>query len=166
MTTAPDDWPAWLAAHAAALVLFARQWAPAAGDAEDVVQDAFVRFWRARHRAEDPVAYLFACVRHTALEWRRGRHRRQAREAAVARPEAAEPLFTCPVECDERRRAIEAALRRLPAEQAEVVVLKIWGGLTFEQIAAALDVPANTAASRYRNALAKLRDLLAEANVP
>src|SRR5262245_16419656 len=87
MTSAPDDWSAWLDAHGAALVLFARQWAPAAGDAEDVVQEAFVRFWRARHRADDPTAFLYACVRRCALDWLRAGRRRAAREAAAARPE-------------------------------------------------------------------------------
>ena len=47
-------------------------------------------------------------------------------------------------------------------EQAEVLVMKIWGGLSFPQIAAALEISANTAASRYRYALAKLREQLAE----
>jgi RNA polymerase sigma-70 factor (ECF subfamily) len=63
---------------------------------------------------------------------------------------------------DERRRLIESALGQLPVAQREVLVMKVWGGLTFPQIAAALDVPADTAASRYRYALAKLREQLAE----
>jgi RNA polymerase sigma-70 factor (ECF subfamily) len=165
MTDGANDWTAWLDAHGPALVLFARQWAPGRADAEDVVQEAFLRFWRSRHRAADPTAYLFTCVKHTALEWQRGRHRRSVREVAVARAEG-ESLFTCPLEQDERRAAIEAALRQLPAEQREVVVLKIWGGLTFPQIAAALAVPANTAASRYRYALDRLRGHLAEEVIP
>jgi RNA polymerase sigma-70 factor (ECF subfamily) len=164
MTIASDDWPAWLAAHGAALVLFARQWAPSPADAEDVVQEAFVRFWRARQRAADPTAFLYACVRHCALDWLRAGRRRAAREAAAARPESAgEPLFDTPAEHDERRAAVEAALGRLPAEQRAVLVLKVWGGLTFAQIADTLDIPANTAASRYRYAVDKLRALLAEA---
>ena len=79
-------------------------------------------------------------------------------------PRAAGGLF-CPQEhaaSDERRRLIEAALGRLPVAQREVLVMKIWGGLTFPQIAAALDIPPDTAASRYRYALAKLREELAE----
>jgi RNA polymerase sigma factor (sigma-70 family) len=165
MTTAPDDWAAWLDGQAAALVLFARQWAPTAADAEDVVQEAFVRFWKARERVVDPAAYLFACVRRAALEWHRGRRRRVAREERAARPEAAEPLFLSAPERAERRAAVETALARLPEEQRAVLVLKVWGGLTFPQIATALDIPANTAASRHRYALARLRELLAEANV-
>jgi RNA polymerase sigma-70 factor (ECF subfamily) len=66
------------------------------------------------------------------------------------------------MEQDERRMAIEAALRNLPQNQSEVLILKIWGGLTFADVAKALGISTNTAASRYRYALAKLREQLAE----
>jgi RNA polymerase sigma-70 factor (ECF subfamily) len=85
------------------------------------------------------------------------------REEAAARPES---LFADLPDDGERRAAIEAALGRLPEAQREVLVLKIWGGLSFPQIAAALDIPANTAASRYRYALTKLREQLAEEPIP
>ncbi|HEX4588450.1 MAG TPA: sigma-70 family RNA polymerase sigma factor [Gemmataceae bacterium] len=166
MTLDTDDWSHWLDAHGAALVLFASQWAANVGDAEDVVQDAFVRFWKARDRVADPKPYLFACVRRAALDRLRSDRRRTKREERVARPETADGLFQSAPEQAERQAMIEAALTRLPDEQRAVLVLKIWGGLTFPQIAAALDVPANTAASRYRYALARLRELLAEAKVP
>lgn len=52
---------------------------------------------------------------------------------------------------------IQSALGRLPEAQREVLVLKIWGELTFDEIARELDIPLNTAASRYRYALAALR---------
>lgn len=166
MTPDADDWSAWLDAHGTALLLFARQWTSAVGDAEDVVQEAFVRFWKARQRAADPLAYLYACVRRAALDRLRTDRRRVRREERVARPESAEGLFYSVPERAERQAMIEAALTRLPDEQRMVLVLKTWGGLTFPQIAAALEVPANTAASRYRYAVQKLRELLAEANVP
>jgi RNA polymerase sigma-70 factor (ECF subfamily) len=161
MANANDDWQAWLDRHGAALVLLARQFVGSRADAEDVVQEAFVRFWRSRLGVEEPAAYLFACVKRCALDSQRSRRRRSAREEKAARPEA-ESLFVGVPEQDERRAAIETALRELPQEQAEVVVLKIWGGLTFPQIAAALELPVNTAASRYRYALVKLREALAE----
>ena len=164
--TGDDDWTDWLDRHGAALVLFARQWVPSHADAEDVVQEAFVRFWRSRPKADDPTAYLFACVRSHALDWRRGQSRRARREAAAARPERTEPLFAPRLEQDERRAALEAAVATLPAEQREVLVLKIWGGLTFPQIADALGLSPNTAASRYRYSLAKLREQLTEAPTP
>src|SRR6185437_5173686 len=88
MASGSDQWTDWLDRHGAALVLFARQWVSSRADAEDIVQEGFVRFWRSRHRATDPAAYLYACVKHCVLDWRRGRTRRDRREKAVARPEA------------------------------------------------------------------------------
>src|SRR5262245_14512156 len=165
MAGASDQWTFWLDRHGPALVLLARQWGAGHADAEDVVQEAFVRFWRSRHRAADAVAYLYACVKRCALDWQRGRRRRSRREQAAARPEA-EPLFAGPPGQDERRAALESVLRGLPEAQREVLVMKIWGGLSFPQIAVALGVPANTAASRYRYALAKLREQLTEEPIP
>src|SRR5690349_13563598 len=159
MADANEDWQTWLDRRGAALVLLARQFVGSRADAEDVVQEAFVRFWRSRSGVDEPAAYLFACVKRCALDWQRSRRRRTAREERAARPEA-ESLFVASAEQSERQAAVETALRDLPQEQAEVVVLRIWGGLTFPQIAAALELPVNTAASRYRYALAKLREAL------
>jgi RNA polymerase sigma-70 factor, ECF subfamily len=161
MASARDEWSVWLDQHGAALVLLARQWVASRADAEDVVQEAFVRFWRSRQRAIDPAAYLYSCVKHCALDWERSRKRQSRREEATARPEA-EALFAGPLEQGERLAAISTALGILPDNQREVVVMKIWGGLSFPQIAEALRISSNTAASRYRYALAKLREQLAE----
>jgi RNA polymerase sigma-70 factor (ECF subfamily) len=168
MAESPDDWTAWLRRHGPALLLLARQWVHERAAAEDVVQEAFVRFWRARQRVADPTAYLFTCAKRCALDWARGRRRRARREGPAARAEAvaAGPLFACPLEQEERRSAVEAALRRLPEAQREVLVLHVWGGLSFPQVGAALSIPANTAASRYRYALARLREHLAEEVTP
>jgi RNA polymerase sigma-70 factor (ECF subfamily) len=164
MADAQQEWAVWLDQHGAALVLLARQWVASRADAEDVVQEAFVRFWRSRQRATDPTAYLYACVKHCALDWQRSRSRQLRREEAAARPEA-ETWFTEPLEQEERRAAIAAALDNLPANQREVLVLKIWGGLSFPQIAEVLQTSVNTTASRYRYALAKLREQLAEESI-
>ena len=61
---------------------------------------------------------------------------------------------------EERRETTEKALRQLSEEQRAVVVLKIWGGLTLEQAAAALSEPMGTVASRYRRALEKMARVL------
>jgi RNA polymerase sigma-70 factor (ECF subfamily) len=160
-----DEWAVWLDRHGAALVLLARQWVSCRADAEDVVQEAFVRFWRSRHRVEDPAAYLYTCVKHCCQSWQRGRSRQLRREGAAARPET-ETWFAGSLEQEERRNAIAEAIGSLPESQREVLVLKIWGGLSFPQIAGALGIPANTAASRYRYALSRLREQLAEESVP
>jgi RNA polymerase sigma-70 factor (ECF subfamily) len=66
------------------------------------------------------------------------------------------------LELEESQRAVWAALRGLPPEQAEVVVLKIWEQMTFAQIAQTLEISPNTAASRYQYAMAKLTERLAK----
>ncbi len=72
------------------------------------------------------------------------------------------PIFAPASEPDEAafREALSAALGDLPADQRTVVHLKLWEGLTFEQIAELLGIPLNTAASRYRYGLDKLRERL------
>ena len=69
-------------------------------------------------------------------------------------------MFETPLDGGDRRTAIESALRRLPEEQREVLALKIWGGLTFDEVASQLGLSPNTAASRYRYALEALRSEL------
>ena len=104
------------------------------------------------------MALLVTSVRRAAFDLARRESRRAVREESAETDRARlEPAFVAPVEGDERRAAIETALARLPEEQREVLVLKIWGELTFVQIAAQLEVSPNTAASRYRYALGALR---------
>jgi len=155
----PGKWSAWLDEHAAALVLFARQWSDSHAEAEDIVQDAFMRFWPKRVSVRNARAYLYACVRTAAMDRRRGAARRQRRQQAVAAMPV-ESLFEDTIEQAERREAIEDALDALPIEQKEVVVMKIWGELTFQDIGEALAIRPNTAASRYRYALKALRESL------
>ena len=92
MASRSDQADTWLDQYGSALLLMARQLISGRSDAEDVVQEAFIRFWRSRHRVVDPAAFLFACVRNCALDFRRERSRQIRREEAVARPEV-EPLF-------------------------------------------------------------------------
>lgn len=154
-----DSWKTWFELYGPKLLLCARQWTRSLADAEDVVQEAFVRFWRHQRKLPgNPMALLVTSVRRAALDLARRESRRAAREdRADGGLENREPVFALPIEADDRREAVETALRRVPGEQREVLVLKIWGELTFEEIAAQLDIPPNTAASRYRYALAALR---------
>jgi RNA polymerase sigma-70 factor (ECF subfamily) len=150
-----EDWRTWFQHYGPRLLLCARLWTRSRADADDVVQEAFVRFWKnQRGLGGDPLPLLLTSVRRAAFDLARQRSRRATREEqAGADPEADDPLF----EPDDRRAAVEAALLRLPAAQREVLALKIWGGLTFAQVAAQLGIPSDTAASRYRYALTALR---------
>jgi RNA polymerase sigma-70 factor (ECF subfamily) len=159
--TSDQSWRACFEQLAPKLVLYARQWVGSLADAEDVVQNAFVRFWRHQPRA-GPEHYplLFAAVRSCAVDLLRSHERRARREAdervEVLREDA--PCFdTATAEEHEHAQSIQSALERLPQAQREVVVLKIWGELTFAQIAQSLDESINTIASRYRYALEALR---------
>lgn len=159
-TSLPNGtWQSWFEAYGRKLLLFARQWATSAADAEDIVQEAFVRFWRSPHRATTEAhVQLFAMVRRAGLDHVRRHNRRNAREGAVAAEAETVAWFAATgLEAREREQHAQDVLARLPAEQREVVVLKIWGELTFEQIARTLDISPNTVASRYRYALEALR---------
>ncbi len=152
-----DAWKNWFHIHGPKLLLCARQWTRSLADAEDVVQEAFIRFWRhQRQLGGEPIPLLLVSIRRAAFDLARRETRRGVREERATADEN-EFCFMPLSEGDERRGIVEAALRRLPAEQREVLALKIWGELTFEQIAAQLGIPANTAASRYRYALSALR---------
>jgi RNA polymerase sigma-70 factor (ECF subfamily) len=154
-----QDWQTSFPQLAPGLVLFARQWVHSAADAEDIVQDAFVKFWRRNHNVQNR-ALLYATVRSTALDLirRDSRRARREREALADVQQTIEPQFRME---DESQRALAAAIERLPHEQREVLVMKIWSELTFAEIAEALAISQNTAASRYRYALTALKkDLL------
>jgi RNA polymerase sigma-70 factor (ECF subfamily) len=158
----PDDgqlWRQWLARHGPALGLFARQWVTGPADAEDAVQEGFIRFWRARGRANNDVGYLYACVRTAAIDLSRTRSRQRRVDERAKTPEVACPFAE---NQDELADAVESSLAQLPLEQREVIVMKIWGGLTFAQIGDALKINPNTAASRYRYALQRLETLLCD----
>jgi RNA polymerase sigma-70 factor (ECF subfamily) len=155
---AHEDWRVCFTSVAPGLLLFARQWVRSRADAEDIVQEAFVRFWRRNHKIDNR-ALLYATVRSIALDLIRRDNRRTRREAeAVSESEqVVEPQFEL---ADETQFSLAAALDRLPHDQREVLVMKIWNELTFAEIATALEISQNTAASRYRYALAALKKTL------
>jgi RNA polymerase sigma-70 factor (ECF subfamily) len=135
---------------------------PARADAEDAVQEVFVSLVRSRHalgRVENLRAYLFAALRFAAL--RIATARKQERRAAEMDLTHVPAPTTDSVEIEQAVR-LERALGLLPPAQRELVALKIDGGLTFAEIASCLGISPNTAASRYRYALEKLRAALEE----
>lgn len=150
-----EDWKLCFAQLAPGLLLFARQWVRSRADAEDIVQEAFVRLWR-RDGSIGNKGLLYAMVRSIALDLIRRDSRRARREADAAADseQTSEPQFDFE---DESQRALAAAVDALPREQREVVVMKVWNEATFAEIATGLGISQNTAASRYRYALAALK---------
>ncbi len=124
-------------------------------DAEDVLQTSLVRVARQPRGfldADKPWAYLVAVVRNESLKLVKQRRLKFSFQNFLAAWRAPE----CPIEQAESREQVQAALQKLPPEQAEVVVLKIWEEFTFAEIASLIGESPNTAASRYRYALEKL----------
>jgi RNA polymerase sigma-70 factor (ECF subfamily) len=112
-----------IADHAAALVLFARQWCDCP---EDPVQEAFCKLARASP-PDDPAAWLYRVVRNAALDAGRSSRQRVRREQAAARS----VLWFAESGVDglDAGTAV-AALEALAPEMREVIVARLWGGLT------------------------------------
>ena len=139
--------------HGRALLAYACALLRDPSAAEDVLHQVFLNVLRGRAAvADDPKSYLFRAVRNTALNHIRG----QSREVELA---DAGVWLESPDGSVETAVALQSALKTLPAEQREVIVLKIWGELTFDEAAAVIGVSPNTAASRYRYGLAKLKEV-------
>lgn len=124
-------------------------------DAEDALQAAMVRIAQNPQKvalANHPWAYCLRILRNETLKILGRRRPTQSLPDAVS---VSTVEFGC-AQREEWRRLVRVAMRRLPAEQAEVVVLKIWEQMTFQEIAVVLGESINTTASRYRYAMAKL----------
>ena len=132
-----------------------------AEDAEDVLQEAFCRFARFDLRwrfIRDPQAFVFRVARNEANRFLRRKLGRRKAEEMITRGglDAFRAAFVPPAEPD-----LSLLLTRvdgLPGEQKEAVYLKVFDGLTFKEIASVCGVSANTAASRYRYGIGKLRE--------
>lgn len=140
-----------IAEHGAALVLYARQWCRSPDDA---VQEAFVDLVRLAPAPDRPVAWLFVAVKRRALNQARGERRRQKWQRLAA--EEREAWFC--IDHTNRLAAaeLEALLAELPATDREIVVSRVWGGLTFEEIAELVAISPSAVYRRYRGALASL----------
>lgn len=134
-----------------------------AEDAEDVLQEVFCRLARYDLRwklVRDKTAFVFRVGRNEADRSLRRKLGRRAGERMIVTGAAGRlsEAFAAPEEPD-----LALLLRRageLPAEQREAVYLKVFDGMTFREIASVCGVSANTAASRYRYGIEKLRDAL------
>jgi RNA polymerase sigma-70 factor (ECF subfamily) len=137
-------------AHGAALTLYARQWCRAP---EDALQEALIDLLRQTSVPDHPVAWLYKTVRRRAMnlaraERRRVKHHRQAGEQRAS--------WFLPKDGLEEPADVEALLRRLPPLEREIVVARVWGELSFVQIADLVDRSISSVHRRYQRALAEL----------
>lgn len=141
------------ARHGSALLGYASSLLCDRSAAEDILHQLFLNLLDPNALAPLEIRpYLFRAVRNAALN----RRRIDSRQVAIG---AAEDLwFEVPDGNQESALALESALRTLPQDQREVVVMHVWAEMTFEEIGGILDISVNTAASRYRYAVLKLRN--------
>ncbi len=132
-------------------------------DTHDLLQDLFIKLARRPELFDgvrDERAFLLRLAHNLAIDAirRRGTRERTQEELAADPPR----LFDPAADPDQAafRNALAAALGELPPDQRAVVHLKLWEGMTFDAIAETLGIPLNTAASRYRYGLDKLRERL------
>ncbi|MFT5188074.1 MAG: RNA polymerase sigma-70 factor (ECF subfamily) [Verrucomicrobiales bacterium] len=148
--------------HAQALFGFVWNWTHSDAETRDVIQDVFAKLTAKPTILEGvsfPRAFLIQMARHRLLDRERQKQRRSLREASLTQEES---LFADVEDPDATffRNSLELSLAELPQLQRSVLYRKLWEELTFSQIADTLDILPNTAASRYRLGLAKLREQL------
>ena len=149
--------------HAQALFAFLLNFTRDEADTRDVLQELFVKLAKnpdLLSSARDERAFLLRLAHNAAIDLMRRRGTRDKHHEQFGDEQL--NTFAPTNDPDEAafRHELSVALGELPPDQRAVVHLKLWEGLTFEQIAAALEIPLNTAASRYRYGLDKLRTRL------
>ncbi len=118
--------------------------------AEDVVQEVFLSVMSAGAEPRHVRAYLFSAARRVLARWR------QRMLPATELPE----IFVEEAQTGDDPEAIHAALARLPVEQREVVLLRVWHDMSYREIGEVLDISPDTAASRWRYGIDKLKGML------
>jgi RNA polymerase sigma-70 factor (ECF subfamily) len=143
--------------HGRVLLAYAVSLLPDRAASEDVLHQVFVKLLQGNIGIKgSPLRYLYRAIRNAAFNYRRN-HSREVELDTDCRWLESPPGMPG---MEAVGLALEEALRELPDEQREIIVLRVWGQMTFEEAAAALEISPNTAASRYRYALAKLKEQL------
>lgn len=149
-------------AHAAGLFHYLLGFTKSEPDAKDLLQEIFVKV-ASRGGTEalrDPKAFLFRMAHNLAIDWTRRRRSRTNADRLLAAERSHGHQIAGDPDQEILATGFAAALATLPDEQRSVVELRLWEGLSFEAIAEAQAIPMNTAASRYRYGIDKLRGLL------
>lgn len=136
--------------HSSALLLYSRQWC---NDPEDVVQEAFLRLMAQADAPTNVVGWLYRVVRNESISAAR-------RDARRARHESSQPRQPWFREDNDNRLDAELATRQLaslPEQQREIVVLRIWSGLSFDEIGEVVGLSSSTVHRHYQSALRQLQ---------
>jgi RNA polymerase sigma-70 factor (ECF subfamily) len=148
-------------AHASGLFHYLVTFTKTETEARDLLQELFIKLARgAKVEMQSEKAFLYRQAHNLAIDWLRRRQARWDSEERLLRELEGGSQAGVDPDAALLARSFAGALEELPPEQRTIVQLRLWDGLTFEEIAAAQGIPLNTAASRYRYALDKLRTRL------
>ena len=135
------------------LVLYARQWD--AANAEDLVQEAFLRLLTESPFPDSPRAWLFRVVRNLAIDHAR-------REKYRTRYKSIGSWFEPNTNDDANHIDLTEALEQLPPDVREIIISKVWGNLNFREIAELTGRPISSVHYDYWQGIRQLRVLFGE----
>ncbi len=154
--------------HSASLVLFARQWC---NDPDDAVQQAFIELVQLEALPRDQVAWLYTTTKRRAINQTRGesRHRKRNQVACVNVHPPTDgndptPWFESNMEKNEEVAKLKTKLETLEPVEREIIVARIWGELSFEQIGSLVGRSSSSVHRDYQTALVKLRQAWTDTN--
>lgn len=159
-------WKKWVGENINRFLLYARQQIHHPHDAEDIVQETLTELWRRKPGCIPSLPHVYTTIRSRAIDLVRSRRRRAQREAqgeGISGGVESEGIWggiQGVMMLSEQHKQLEAALKTIPPEESEVVVLNIWSGMSFSEIAEVTGCSKGTVASRYRYALEKLRKIM------
>ncbi|NND98598.1 MAG: RNA polymerase sigma factor [Pirellulaceae bacterium] len=132
--------------------------------AEDAVQEAFIALATQETMPDDPMAWLVRVTRNQMLQWHRGNGRRRKRE----RTKAPTRWFASPTDAMEQRidaQVVTDALQRMPSPDREIIVMHLWGEMTFESIAQIVGGSKATVHRTFQRRLHELKQMFDPGNL-
>ena len=150
----PTQLGEWFDAYNRVMTLYATQWVGPV-EAEDVIQDVFLRLVSREPNLDHIQAWLFRAVKNACLNRIRSRNRRRPREERAFSSETDwfEPQTGDAIDT----KLVKELLMNLPHDQREIVILKTWANLTLQQIATLNGVSATTVHRCYQRAINTMR---------
>ena len=143
--------------HADPLRLFAAQWS---NSPDDCVQEAFVQLAAQTIKPDKPLAWLYQVVRRRAFNDLRGAKRRSNREQSIAKADFSDANPADRMVLSEEQQQIQKSLDSLPAESRELIVLRIWSGMKWKEIAELTNCSTSAAQRRFTAALELMKESL------
>lgn len=140
--------------HVDRLLLIARS---IGGPAEDAVQEAFVELAARQELPDDSMAWLVKVTRNRLLQWHRGNRRRRNRESLVGH----QTWFDGGVRSSDRRldgEEVASAIQAMPSPDREIIVMHIWGEMSFESIARVVGGSRAKAHRTFRRQMQNLKE--------